>query len=319
MKRILSCVIFMMTVTFASAQSSVGIQINHFLQGERFENNVNSTNNLGNDFMLDRLQYYLSGFSITHDGGQVTELPDLYVLVSLLESSESTVIDMGDFDIQSLEAISFHLGVDEVANHADPALLDEDHPLYFQTPSMHWGWAGGYRFIALEGLSGPDIDKELQFHCIGNQFHKKMTYEVNRSDESSYLIELDAEYADLLHDIDVSNGVIIHGEVDEIRTLATNFRENVFTAVSTTNTENSEQIESLEVYPNPTIDGLVNIEVQVASGHNSMIIKDALGKTVFKGATSDQKQVQLPQTGMYFLSILDERGNVLGTRKVIAQ
>lgn len=69
MKIALQLILLTLLSTASLGQSNITLQINHLLDGVQFENEVNSTNDLGNDFMINRLQYYLSGFSITHDGG----------------------------------------------------------------------------------------------------------------------------------------------------------------------------------------------------------------------------------------------------------
>ena len=309
-----------MLCTFAStAQSTVNIQINHLLDGEEFENEVNSTNNLGNDFMIDRLQYYLSGFSITHDGGQVTEVEDLYVLVSLLSSTDPTTIELGEFEFDNLESVRFHFGVDSQANHADPSLLPPSHPLAPKFPYMHWGWAAGYRFIALEGKSGPNVDQELQFHCIGDEFYKQMEYPVTMSGQTSYTVEIDAEYKNLLEGINISSGLILHGNLGEIKTLAKNISEKVFSTSTSTSTSDSELVNSFEVYPNPVTNGQLNIKMDVASSNNLLRVQDALGRVVFSGTQLANTQVELSNPGMYFLSIADSNGKTLATRKVVVQ
>lgn len=59
---------------------------------------------------------------------------------------------------------------------------------------MHWGWEAGYRFIALEGKSGPYVNQELQFHCIGDEFYTEFQFSVEMSGLDSYTLKLDAEY-----------------------------------------------------------------------------------------------------------------------------
>ena len=70
MKTVLQLIFIMLCTLALNAQSSVNIQINHFLDGVQFQNETNCTNDLGNDFIVDRLQYYLSGVSIIHDEEQ---------------------------------------------------------------------------------------------------------------------------------------------------------------------------------------------------------------------------------------------------------
>lgn len=309
----------MLCATFSNAQSSVKIQINHLLGGVQFENEVNSSNDLGNDFMIDRLQYYLSGFSLIHDGGQTKEIDDLYVLVSLLENSRPTTIDLGEHDINNLESVKFHFGVDEKANHADPSLLNPNHALAPKFPSMHWGWAAGYRFIALEGKSGPNLDQDLEFHCIGDEFYSEMEFSVSMNNQSEYVLTLDAEYTNLLKGIDVTGGLIIHGGTGEVIDLADNIANNVFIIAGTTSTVDSELVNEFEVYPNPVNNGILNINTNVASSNNRIVIFDALGRNIYSGQQMYSTQIDITNQGLYYVSITDHSGKVLATRKVVVK
>lgn len=319
MKTTLQFIILLLCSFASTAQSTVNLQINHLLDDVAYENEVNSTNDLGNDFMIDRLQYYLSGFSITHDGGQVTEVDDKYVLVSLLSSTDPTTIELGEFAFDNLESVRFYFGIDYQANHADPSLFHASHPLGPKFPSMHWGWAAGYRFIALEGKSGPNIDQVLEFHCIGDEFYKEMEFPVTMSGETSYTIELDAEYKNLLEGIDISGGLILHGNLGAIKTLATNISEKVFSTSSTTSTVDSELINSFEIYPNPVTNGQLNVKIDASTSNNILRVQDALGRTVFSGIQSTTTQIDLAKSGIYFLSIVNSNGKTLATRKVVVQ
>lgn len=319
MKTTLQFFFLMLIALFTNAQSSINLQINHFLNSEKFENQVNTTNDLGNDFMVDRLEYYLSGFSIVHDGGVVTEVEDLYVLVSLLESSDATIIELGEYAINNLEAIRFHFGVDQEANHADPALWHPSHALAPKFPSMHWGWAAGYRFIALEGKSGPSLDQELQFHCIGDEFYSELEFEVSMNDQSEYVVVLDAEYTNLLKGIDVTSGLIIHGGTGEVIDLAENISNNVFAVSGVTSTKDSELVKVFDAFPNPVTNGMLTIQTEVASTNNKLQIFDALGRTIYTGQQSNSAQIEIVNKGMYYISIVDSYGSVLATRKVVVQ
>jgi len=319
MKTTIHLLLLLFYVFTTSAQSSVSIQINHLLNGEDFEANVTSQNDFGNAFMLDRLEYYLSGFAITHDGGQVTEVDDLYVHVDFVNKKNYTTIDLGEFDIDNLESVSFFFGIDEEANHGDPSLWPSDHPLAPKFPSMHWGWAAGYRFIALEGMSGPNVDQDLQFHCIGDEFYKKMEYPVSMSGEDAYTVEIDAEYNNLLSNIDISGGLIIHGNLGAIKILATNLREKVYTMATSTSTSDSELVKSFEAYPNPVIDGIFTIETDVLTSNNSINIYDAMGREVKRINAEKSRIINLTEKGMYFIALTDFAGNTLATRKIIVQ
>ena len=78
-----------------------------------------------------------------------TAIPNKWVLVN---ASEATEVDLGSHDVTNVEAVHFHIGVDSSVNHSDPASYPMGHPLAPVFPSMHWGWAAGYRFVAIEGF-----------------------------------------------------------------------------------------------------------------------------------------------------------------------
>ncbi len=300
------------------AQSNVTIKINHYLGGEEFEYELESQNDLDNDFKLDRLEYYLSTFSITHDGGQVTTIDDLYVLISMENKIAPTEIDLGVLEIENIESVNFYFGIDEEANHADPTLWPADHALAPKFPSMHWGWAAGYRFIALEGLSGPNIDQELQFHCIGDEFYEELSFPVSMSGEGSYVIEIDAEYTNLLSDIDISDGLIIHGNLNEIQTLANNLKQKVFTAAEVTGVEDSELVNSFEMYPNPSFDGIFTMNIDALGNDNVIRVSDVMGRTISTSSSKIQ-YLNIRESGLYYVSLMDNQGNTLATRKVVVQ
>ena len=143
-------IVFFLMVHDLSGQQKVILQIDHFLKDQTFQFDAATQNNLGHPLTIRRMDYYLSGVQITHDGGKVISFPDLYILVSLDENQEKTVIDLGNHDVEIIDKITFYLGLDSLTNHSDPALWPVGHPLGPRFPSMHWGWASGYRFIAME-------------------------------------------------------------------------------------------------------------------------------------------------------------------------
>jgi hypothetical protein len=49
------------------------------------------------------------------------------------------------------KAVRFMLGLDSAVNHGDPNQWGAEHPLNGNLTGMHWGWAGGYIFQAIDG------------------------------------------------------------------------------------------------------------------------------------------------------------------------
>lgn len=71
-------------------------------------------------------------------------------------------------NVNKVEAITFSVGVEQAYNHLDPASFPPDDPLAPQNPEMHWGWVSGYRFAAVEGEAGPNLDQHFEIHSIGD-------------------------------------------------------------------------------------------------------------------------------------------------------
>lgn len=61
--------------------------------------------------------------------------------------------------------VSFRVGLPPEVNHADPSGWPAGHPLHPLVNRLHWGWAGGYVFAALEGLYHSDTgERGFSYH-----------------------------------------------------------------------------------------------------------------------------------------------------------
>jgi len=69
--------LFMALTTLVMAQHPVRVIVHHKLGDMPFALSQSAQNNEGDDFLVTRLQYFMSEFSITHDGGQLTRLEDI--------------------------------------------------------------------------------------------------------------------------------------------------------------------------------------------------------------------------------------------------
>lgn len=109
MKYILVLFLFI-SGTMVNSQQNVILEIQHKLKDVPFAFNQSGENNLGHAFTLRRMDFYLSGIEIIHDGGNIISFPDLYILVSLDENQEKTIIDLGSHAVQSIEKNKFFPG-----------------------------------------------------------------------------------------------------------------------------------------------------------------------------------------------------------------
>jgi len=139
MKTIVSILAFAFFTLSSNAQVNTELRIYHMLGSQAFQMSTTAQNDLGHDFQVERLQYYVSNFSVVHDGGTETAVNvDTIALMNAADGIFST-IELGSLNITSVESVKFYIGVPQPTNNADPSLYGPDHPLAPQSPSMHWG------------------------------------------------------------------------------------------------------------------------------------------------------------------------------------
>ena len=282
--------------------------------------NKSATNNINNEFISTRLEYYISEISLVHDGGLETLIEDLWILV---DASTKTELSLGSHDISSIEKVKLHIGVDEAHNHLDPSSYEMSHPLAPKFPAMHWGWTAGYRFVAFEGLGGSDLNQLIQLHGLGdiNYFTTEIDVTVTAEDDQ-ISIELDADYTRALENIVVNSGVIVHGDNFEAKQCLENFRDFVFSQSSiSSSTKEFSAISSFSVSPNPVSNGVVviNLETRDNATNFDLRISSIAGKQleVIKDIR-DGTPLNLVNyaPGVYLIGIVS-KGQILSTQKII--
>lgn len=314
---IISLLVFSFTPSSSFGQKSVKLVINHQLGGAEFKMNTESQNNLGTRFDVKRLEYYISGLKLFHDGGQVTDLPDY---VALIRPATDDTISLGMANITKLESIQFSIGVEQGRNHGDPSKYASGHPLSPKSPSMHWGWSAGYRFVAMEGKTGSSMNTTYEIHALGDELYFPIRLNTAAKDNGGDLVvDIKADYAGALQNIDVSPGVITHGDFDEAIPFLRNFSQEVFTTssgsgntLSTTKTE----ISGLKLSPNPSIDG--SFEIVGLDGNdpiNEVRVYDVTGKII--NANHSGRSINIPTAGIYFVQIMG--ADWTETKRVLVQ
>lgn len=288
MKHILLVFSLIVFNTAVFGQTDVTLNINHLLGSNPFQFNSTATNNNGVQFNVDRLQYYVSQVSIIHDGGQMTQVPGTWFLI---DASGTFSEVLGNFSVNNVEGIRFGIGVEQAVNHLDPSTYTWGHPLAPQSPSMHWGWSSGYRFVAMEGSSGNNMSQTYEIHALDdNNYFMTTVMATGSSNGNGISIGLDADYARALENIDVSTGVINHGGSGEARTVLQNFRDFVFSPSSVSTAVEDGFATEMAVYPNPatsgsrlsfTYNGVEPCTVQVTDMTGKVILQKALNQGSF--------------------------------------
>lgn len=315
MKQIYILLLSIFTILGAQAQTNVYLKINHLLNGQAFAFNTTATNNLNNEFKVKRLEYYVSQVNIIHDGGQVTPAATQYLL---LDASSQVNEMIGNLNITSIEGIQMSIGVEAPTNNGDPSAYPAGHPLAPKMPSMHWGWASGYRFVAMEGTSGTGFSQIFEFHALGNtNYHTFTINTAGKTMGNDLIIELDANMDMALKNIDVSSGNVVHGETGDAANLLVNFNRDVFKSTDGNNSigiDENTSMDDLVFYPNPS-KGRVQLKANVSFENQlSFDVKDITGKTI--DSEVSEGVFEFNKSGIYFISIYSE-STYVGTKKVV--
>ena len=148
------------------ANTVVAMSMAYTHNGAAFDTSMTLTDAAGAPFKLDRIRFYMGGFSFTDDlDSLVAAFPEKYLLVDLWQGG--AIRNIGQLN-GHLHEMSFGLGVDSVLNHTDPSLVSA--PLGVN--GMFWTWAQGYLFLTVEGRYDSDSsgtvdadDLPLSYHC----------------------------------------------------------------------------------------------------------------------------------------------------------
>lgn len=230
MKTITLSILLMGSVFGTQAQTDINLNLHHKFEGSDFQYNATYILD-GKAVKLTRVQYYLSGFEITHDGGQTLSMPDTYVL----GSGNVTAYSLGQENITSVEGLSFDLGVDSARNHMGTSSWTAGHPLSSQSPSMDWNWPDGYFFWTISGLVDDNNDgtpnKNFEFHGIGDQLLRNVDPLTGMSVSGSTItLDVYVNVADWLKNFDLSTVGFAHDGGAKNMALGDNTNdESVFT------------------------------------------------------------------------------------------
>lgn len=271
----------------------------------------------GVKYKLKRLQYYISGITIVHDGAQVTSCDNVY----LLAEPGNTDYFLGEYDLDKVEKIVFNIGVDSVTNHSDPTAFPAEHALSPKNPSMHWGWAAGYRFAAIEGNSdgGNGLYADVcEFHTIGDELLTSVEVLTEGiTENNSTIIPLTADYNVLFTGIDLYGGVIQHGNLSPNNILMANFK-NVYTGYKAVSTSEYKDKNFTSIAVSP----YQELNIQYNSVYNNMNfgLYNAFGSLVFhkeniasKGAITGNSGLA---AGLYYYNFT-KGNNIVASGKIV--
>lgn len=225
-----------------AAQIPFSIYCTPKVDGMHFALNEIVTDNNGVKISIDHFNYYISNVHLVHDGGQDLDLSDTVFLVKQGDFR----LDLGSLPVTQVEKIRFGVGVSVELSHTDISLYPENHPLTYQSPSMHWGWAAGYMHMIVGGSADSDNndvpDAYFELHNLGDNNYYQVELDVTDTDEgASKAIYIDCNLDTWLGLTDLATNGIKHGEDGVNFTVMKNvILRPVFTASGNAGTDDIE-------------------------------------------------------------------------------
>jgi hypothetical protein len=188
---------------------------------------------------------------------------------------------------------------------------------------MQWGWAAGYRFIAIEGYAGPNFANNFQVHALGDSNYK--TVNLNTTAENTgagKVIHVNANYANVISGINVSGGLIVHAATGAAVTVMNNMKNIVFSSLVTAVVDPTFE-GSFSVTPNPATAGMPKAMLDLPAGHNYAItLTDLSGRVVIQQVVPvSSREIGFTQklnNGFYFAHLWQD-GHAVASEKVIIQ
>ena len=105
--KIIGLIIALTCITSVNAKTLVKLKINHKMGDMAYAKNTQSTNNLGQNYDINRLEYYVSNIIVGHDGGALDTIKNKILLINPSGSFETYTLDSLNFT--TIEFIQFSL------------------------------------------------------------------------------------------------------------------------------------------------------------------------------------------------------------------
>ncbi|MDB6017521.1 MAG: hypothetical protein JWR19_2010 [Pedosphaera sp.] len=113
-----------------------------------FDSLTNATT-AGQRISVTRLDFLLSNIALHRPDGTWVAQTNWFAYVSAREGK--TRFELNNIPTGNYDRVRFLIGLTPEINHKDAAEFPATHPLNPDVNGLHWGWTGGYVFLALEG------------------------------------------------------------------------------------------------------------------------------------------------------------------------
>ena len=301
-------------------QTDVNLHFPPKVNGIDLVQNTNVQSLSGAEMSIDFFNYYISNVHIIHDGGQDLDLSDTVFFVSV----EDPILELGMLDLTNIESIDFGVGVPQSLNHEDISQYDETNPLSWQSPSMHWGWSSGYKFLLVNGYGDSNndgtADELMQIHCLGDGNYKNVSMAVIPTvGATQTTIVINCNLDEWLYSFNPGNVGVHHGTTGVNASVMNNVNSRpVFTLPGNAGTNETLEFEGFISYS--INNELTTFNWKDVQHVDQFKLIDLSGKLIDAGQASDfagTHTAEIQNSGSYFFYLLDENGTILNYTQVI--
>lgn len=152
---------------------------------------------------ITRLSALISQVSLLRADGGLVELVGQYGFIDA-ESGRFSV-DLRNVPPGDYAGLGFVVGLPSATNHADPGQWPAGHPLHPLTNRLHWGWQGGYVFMAVEGKwsaeSGAVAERGFSYHLATDAFAMPVRFSAMFSVKDATTVDVAVDLARVLRDV----------------------------------------------------------------------------------------------------------------------
>lgn len=125
----------------------------------------------GESMMVTNWSFLMSNLALVKENGDTVQLGDGYQWADL--TGTRNVFNYKKIPQGKYTGLQFTMGFDSATNHGNPQVWPADHPMNPNLNGLHWGWAGGYIFQAMDGrykANAGATPGSFSFHTATMQF-----------------------------------------------------------------------------------------------------------------------------------------------------
>lgn len=118
---------------------------------------------------VSRLDFIVSQAALQREDGTWLETADWFACIRTDQGRNTAILE--GVPGHSYRALRFQIGVGPAVNKSDPSSWAPGHDLNPEVNGLHWGWSGGYVFMALEGhrKNGSQGNGGYSFHIANDR------------------------------------------------------------------------------------------------------------------------------------------------------